>query len=77
MRPFFNLRVRFAECEMSQNEVARSAGMSPSAMTARMNGAQPFDTWQIMKIAGVLQIAPADYAKYFFELSGPKAKAVK
>ena len=42
-RPFYNLRVRFAQCEMSQNEVARAAGMASSTMTARMTGAQPFD----------------------------------
>ncbi len=69
MRLFFNLRVRFAECEMSQNEVARAAGMSPSAMTARMTGLQPFDAWQIIKISEILQIAPADYTKYFFDTS--------
>lgn len=30
-KPFYNLRVRFAQCEMSQNEVARAAalGISP------------------------------------------------
>lgn len=48
-RPFYNLRVRFAQCEMSQNEVARAAGMASSTMTARMTGAQPFDAWQIEK----------------------------
>lgn len=50
-KPFYNLRVRFAQCEMSQNEVARAAGMASSTMTARMTGAQPFDAWQIEKIA--------------------------
>lgn len=48
-KPFYNLRVRFAQCEMSQNEVARAAGMASSTMTARMTGAQPFDAWQIEK----------------------------
>ena len=46
-RPFYNLRVRFAQCEMSQNEVARAAGMASSTMTARMQGKQPFDAWQM------------------------------
>ena len=50
-RPFYNLRVRFAQCEMSQNEVARAAGMASSTMTARMTGAQPFDAWQMEAIA--------------------------
>lgn len=51
MRPFYNLRIRFAECEITQNEVARRAGMAPSTMTARMTGQQPFDAWQMDAIA--------------------------
>ena len=66
-KPFYNLRVRFAQCEMSQNEVARAAGMASSTMTARMTGAQPFDAWQIEKIAKTLNIPPEEYGKYFFD----------
>ncbi len=68
MRPFYNLRVRFAECEMSQNEVA------PSTMTARMTGQQPFDAWQMDAIARTLGIDRADYGKYFFETNHKKGK---
>ena len=57
-RPFYNLRVRFAQCEMSQNEVARAA---------RMTGAQPFDAWQMEAIAAALHIPPEEYSKYFFD----------
>ncbi|HIX18601.1 MAG TPA: helix-turn-helix domain-containing protein [Candidatus Gemmiger faecavium] len=74
MRPFYNLRVRFAECEMSQNEVARRAGMAPSTMTARMTGQQPFDAWQMDAIAQELGIDRADYGKYFFESNHKKGK---
>lgn len=74
MRPFYNLRVRFAECEMSQNEVARRAGMAPSTMTARMTGQQPFDAWQMDAIAHTLGIDRADYGKYFFETNHKKGK---
>ena len=66
-KPFYNLRVRFAQCEMSQNEVARAAGMASSTMTARMQGKQPFDAWQMEKIAAALDIKPEDYGKYFFD----------
>lgn len=66
-KPFYNLRVRFAQCEMSQNEVACAAGMASSTMTARMTGAQPFDAWQIEKIAAALGISPKEYGKYFFD----------
>lgn len=74
MRPFYNLRVRFAECEMGQNEVARRAGMAPSTMTARMTGQQPFDAWQMDAIACTLGIDRADYGKYFFETNHKKGK---
>lgn len=67
MRPFYNLRIRFAECETSQNEVARQAGMAPSTMTARMTDQQPFDAWQMDAIAKVLNIDKADYVRYFFD----------
>ncbi|WP_296035354.1 helix-turn-helix transcriptional regulator [uncultured Gemmiger sp.] len=66
-KPFYNLRVRFAQCEMSQNEVARAAGMASSTMTARMQGKQPFDAWQIEAIATALQIPVEEYGKYFFD----------
>lgn len=66
-RPFYNLRVRFAQCEMSQNEVARAAGMASSTMTARMQGKQPFDAWQMEAIAEALKIPPEEYSKYFFD----------
>ena len=66
-RPFYNLRVRFAQCEMSQNEVARAVGMASSTMTARMQGKQPFDAWQMEAIAEALKISPEEYSKYFFD----------
>lgn len=66
MKPFYRLRVRFAECEITQNEVARRAGMAPSTMTARMQGQQPFDAWQMDAVANVLNIPREEYGKYFF-----------
>lgn len=66
MKPFYRLRVRFAECEITQNEVARRAGMAPSTMTARMQGLQPFDAWQMDAVANVLNISREEYGKYFF-----------
>lgn len=66
MRLFYNLRVRFAECEVGQNEVARRAGIAPSTMTSRMTGRQPFDAWEMDAIAEVLGIPREEYGKYFF-----------
>ena len=66
MRLFYNLRVRFAQCERGQNEVARLAGIAPSTMTNRMTGRQPFNAWEMDAIAGVLDIPREEYGKYFF-----------
>lgn len=49
------------------NEVARAAGMASSTMTARMQGKQPFDAWQMEAIAEALKIPPEEYNKYFFD----------
>lgn len=69
-RPFYKLRVRFAECELGQNEVAKLAGIAPSTMTARMMGRQPFTTWEIARIAKVLDIPASEYGNYFFDKTG-------
>ena len=66
MRLFYNLRVRFAQCEVGQNEVARRAGIAPSTMTNRMTGRQPFNAWEMDAIADVLDIPREEYGKYFF-----------
>ena len=69
-KPFHRLRVRFAECELGQNEVAKLAGIAPSTMTARMMGRQPFTTWEIQRLAAVLDISPSDYGVFFFDKVG-------
>ena len=66
MRLFYNLRVRFAQCEVGQNEVARRAGIAPSTMTNRMTGRQPFNAWEMDAIADILDIPREEYGKYFF-----------
>lgn len=66
-RKFHKLRVRFAELDMSQNEVARRAGIAPATMTTRMTGRFPFTATEIMALAKVLCIKPEEYGEYFFE----------
>ena len=73
-RPYHKLRVRFAEMELKQNEVARAAQMAPSTLTARMQGKQPFTAWEIQRVAEVLGIPREQYGEFFFEPS-PKKKA--
>lgn len=69
MKKFYNLRVRFAECEVSQQEVARAAKIAPSTLSARMNGTKPFTSWEMEKIAVLLRIEPQDFYRYFFDRS--------
>lgn len=66
-RKFHKLRVRFAELDLSQNEAARKAGISPGTMTNRMTGRQDFRAGEIIALAKVLNIPPEEYGAYFFE----------
>ena len=72
-RPFHKLRVRFAEMELKQNEVARAAQMAPSTLTARMQGKQPWTSSEISRVAAVLDIPREQIGEFFFEPS-PKSK---
>ena len=68
-RKFHKLRVRFAEMELRQGDVAQAAGMAKSTMTARMKGYQPWTSDEIMAVAKVLNIPREQFGEYFFELS--------
>ena len=72
-RMFKRLRVRFVECDLKQNEVARAAGMAPSTLCSRMQGKQPFNAWEIQRVAEVLGIPREQTGEFFFEPS-PKSK---
>lgn len=72
-RMFKRLRVRFVECDLKQNEVARAAGMALSTLCSRMQGKQPFNAWEIQRVAEVLGIPREQIGEFFFEPS-PKSK---
>lgn len=72
-QPYHKLRVRFAELEMRQGDVAQAAGMAKSTMTARMQGKQPWTSTEITRVAEVLHIPREQYGEFFFEPS-PKSK---
>lgn len=72
-RKFHKLRVRFAELDMTQNEVARKAGIAPATMTTRMTGEYPFTATEIIALAKVLDI-PLDQIGPFFLEDAPKEK---
>lgn len=64
---FHKLRVRFAEMEIQQGQVAREAGIALSTMTARMKGYQPWTSTEILRVAAVLDIPKEQIGEYFFE----------
>ena len=72
-QPYHKLRVRFAEMEMRQGDVAQAAGMAKSTMTSRMQGKQPWTSAEITRVAAVQNIPREQYGEYFFEPS-PKSK---
>lgn len=74
---FKALRVRMLEKEILQGDVARLAGMAESTMTSRMQGRQPFTTWEIAAIARVLDIRPEDWHRYFYECSPEQKRAAQ
>lgn len=73
---FHKLRVRFAEMEMNQGEVADRAGISRSTMTSRMKGYHPWTSAEIIRVAAVLDIPKNELGAFFFE-DGPKMNGVK
>lgn len=70
-QPYHKLRVRFAEMELRQGDVAQAAGMAPSTLTARMMGYQPWTSTEIIRVAAVLGIPTGEIGAFFFE-DGPK-----
>ena len=68
-QPFHRLRVRFAEMELRQGDVAQAAGMAKSTMTARMKGYQPWTSDEITRVAAVLNIPREQIGEFFFEPS--------
>lgn len=68
---FHKLRVRFAELEMKQGEVAKRANMAESTLTARMTGRLPWNGDEIARVAKVLDI-PTDQIGAFFFVDAPK-----
>lgn len=66
-QPYHRLRVRFAEMEMRQGDVAQAAGMAKSTMTSRMKGYQPWTSAEITRVAAVLNIPREQIGEFFFE----------
>lgn len=55
-QPFHKLRVRFAELEMKQGEVAKRANMAESTLTARMTGRLPWNGDEIAQCDTVAEV---------------------
>lgn len=72
-RNFLKLRLRMLELDYSSRELAKAANIATSTLSRKMTGKQPFNATEIMAIARVLDISPAEYAAFFFE-SVPERK---
>ena len=66
-QPFHKPRVRVAELEMKQGEVAKQANMAESTLTARMTGLLPWNGDEIARVAKVLCIPTGEIGTFFFE----------
>ena len=71
-QPFHRLRVRFAEMELRQGDVAQAAGMAKSTMTARMKGYQPWTSDEITRVAAVFEHSPGSRSESFFFEPSPQ-----
>ena len=59
--------MRMIEMEITQSDLARQTGLSAVAMSARMNGKQPFRADEMQAIGKLLHIPPEEYHLYFFD----------
>ena len=66
-RRFHKLRVRFAECELTQAEAAQRGSNAPGTLTARMTGRLPFTARDIAGLCKVLDIPADQIGSFFFE----------
>lgn len=55
---FHKLRVRFAELEMKQGEVAKRANMAESTLTARMTGRLPWNGDEMFNRSCITRSSP-------------------
>lgn len=65
MKRFKKLRSRMFEEEITQKELAETAGISGSTMTARLAGTQPFTAWEMRDIGRALHIPPEEFYAFF------------
>ena len=52
----------------TQESVATAVHMTPSTLSAKLNGRYPFKQTDIQNIADVLDISAADIGRYFFRV---------
>lgn len=61
----------------TETEAAKAAGMSPSGLSARLNGTQEFRQSEIWKVCEVLKIKPKEISTYFFTPKVQKTELAK
>ncbi len=64
--PFWQLRARFRECGMFDEEVAQEAGITNPTFSRRMRGVAPWLTSEITAVCAVVGIQRDEIGEYFF-----------
>lgn len=64
--PFWQLRARFRECGMFDEEVAQAAGITLPTFGRRMRGVAPWLTSEIIAVCAVVGIRRDEIGTYFF-----------
>lgn len=65
MKKFKKLRVRLAELDLQQKDLALALGVSDGTITSRLQGRTPWTAWEISKLAPVLGLKLDEIGEYF------------
>lgn len=64
--PYWRLRARFRACGYRDKEVAAGIGMSPYALSGRLNGSQRWRSDEIEAVCELLEIGQEEIGELFF-----------
>lgn len=75
--PYIELKLAWSRLGYTQKEVAELCGMDPGKLSRRMNGAQPWNLWEMARVAKLLGIPQEESAKYWplVDLAGTGGKS--
>lgn len=73
-KPFFRLRMKMAEQDVTQQELGKRIGRSASTVSAALCGKIGWDSRDIPKVARALNIPREEWLDYFFPDQPPALK---